>query len=87
MDATFDDIEVFGAGCRFRDCQHDAEPGCAVKAAVEAGQLDGSRLDSYRELHKERAFLASQQDVRAAQERKRASRTISKAIREIKSRE
>jgi ribosome biogenesis GTPase len=87
MDATFDDVEVLGAGCRFRDCQHDAEPGCAVKAAAEAGQLDGSRLDSYRELHKERAFLASQQDVRAAQERKRASRTISKAIREIKSRE
>jgi len=87
MDATFDDIEVFGAGCRFRDCRHDAEPGCAVKAAVESGQLDTSRLESYRQLHKERAFLASQQDERAAQERKRQSRALSKIIRDVKPRE
>ncbi len=87
MDATFDDIEVLGAGCRFRDCRHDAEPGCAVKAAADAGQLDASRLESYRELHKERAFLASQQDERAGQERKRQARTISKIIRDFKPRE
>ncbi|MCX6539856.1 MAG: ribosome small subunit-dependent GTPase A [Acidobacteria bacterium] len=87
MDATFDDIEVLGGGCRFRDCRHDAEPGCAVKAAADAGQLDGGRLESYRELHRERAFLASQQDERAGQERKRQARTISKIIRDFKPRE
>jgi len=87
MDQTFDDIEALGAGCRFRDCRHDAEPGCAVKAAAEAGQLDLSRLDSYRQLHRERAFLAAQQDERASQERKRQARTISKIIRDFKPRE
>jgi len=87
MDATFDDIEVLGAGCRFRDCRHDAEPGCAVKAAADAGRLDGSRLESYRQLRRERAFLLGQQDERAAQERKRQSRAISKIIRDFKPRE
>ena len=87
MDATFDDIEGLGAGCRFRDCHHDAEPGCAVKLAVDAGQLDSSRLESYRQLRRERAFLLGQQDERAAQERKRQSRTISKIIRDFKPRE
>jgi ribosome biogenesis GTPase len=87
MDETFDDVEVLGAGCRFRDCRHEAEPGCAVKAAVDAGQLDLSRLDSYRQLRRERAVLLGQQDVRAALERKRQSRTISKLIRDFKPRE
>lgn len=87
MDQTFDDIEALGTACRFRDCRHDAEPGCAVKAAAEAGQLDHGRLDSYRQLHRERAFLAAQQDERASQERKRQARTISKIIRDFKPRE
>ncbi|MEI6666982.1 MAG: ribosome small subunit-dependent GTPase A [Acidobacteriota bacterium] len=87
IDQTFDDIEVLGAGCRFRDCRHDAEPGCAVKAAAGAGQLDGSRLESYLLLRRERAFLAGQQDERVAQERKRYARTISKVLRDFKPRE
>lgn len=87
MDQTFDDIEALGAACRFRDCRHDAEPGCAVKAAADAGQLESSRLASYRQLHRERVYLASQQDDRAAQERKRYARTISKLIRDFKPRE
>jgi len=84
---TFDDIERLGVGCRFRDCRHDAEPGCAVKEAAVSGQLDGSRLESYRQLHRERAFLTAQQDERAGQERKRQARTISKLIRDFKPRE
>ena len=87
MDQTFDDIDLLGAGCRFRDCRHDAEPGCAVKAAADAGRLDGSRLESYRQLRRERAVLLGQQDVRAAQERKRQSRAIAKLLRDHKPRE
>jgi ribosome biogenesis GTPase len=87
MDETFDDVEVLGAGCRFRDCRHEAEPGCAVKAAVDSGHLDASRLDSYRQLRRERAALLGQQDERAAQERKRQSRMLSKLIRQHEPRE
>src|SRR5690606_20387204 len=43
----FDDIEALAVRCRFRDCRHDTEPGCAVQAAVAAGTLDPRRLESY----------------------------------------
>lgn len=43
LDTQFADIEALGAGCRFRDCRHDREPGCAVRAAVERGELDAER--------------------------------------------
>lgn len=52
---AFADIEELSAGCRFRDCRHGTEPGCAVRAAVENGQLAPSRLESYRSLHQELA--------------------------------
>ena len=46
----FDDIESLAEACRFRDCAHNAEPGCAVQAALNSGQLDERRLDSYNKL-------------------------------------
>lgn len=56
-DAAFEDITALATGCRFGDCQHGCEPGCAVRAAVEAGQLSAIRLDSYRKLRLEQANL------------------------------
>ncbi len=53
VDAAFPDIEELSADCRFGDCTHDHEPGCAVLAAVEAGSLAGTRLDAYRQLQAE----------------------------------
>ncbi len=53
LDTVFEDIASLAEGCRFRDCRHDNEPGCAVKAAVEAGQLDAERFDHYRKLERE----------------------------------
>jgi ribosome biogenesis GTPase / thiamine phosphate phosphatase len=44
VEAKFDDIEALAVQCRFRDCRHDREPGCAVRAAVERGDLDAERL-------------------------------------------
>ncbi len=52
---TFADIDDLGEGCRFRDCRHEAEPGCAVLEAVDHGNLDPSRLASYRKLQAEAA--------------------------------
>jgi ribosome biogenesis GTPase len=51
--ATFTDIEELAGGCRFRDCRHDAEPGCAVRAAVAAGELERRRLESWHKLQGE----------------------------------
>ncbi|MCK5943693.1 MAG: ribosome small subunit-dependent GTPase A, partial [Planctomycetes bacterium] len=48
--AAFPDVLAFAERCRFRDCAHDAEPGCAVRAAVDEGELDADRLASYRRL-------------------------------------
>ena len=72
LEATFVDVDSFAAGCRFNDCGHQAEPGCAVLAAVESGELDEDRLGSWRKLQRELAHLARKQDARlAAEERKR----------------
>ena len=51
----FDDIEALAAHCRFSDCAHDQEPGCAVQRAVTDGTLDGRRLANYRKLKAEQA--------------------------------
>ena len=53
IQAAFPDIARLAGGCRFRDCRHDDEPGCAVLQAVEEGVLDRMRLDSYRHLVQE----------------------------------
>ena len=50
VQSLFADIDALAAGCRFRDCRHHSEPGCAVLAAVESGALEARRLDSYRKL-------------------------------------
>lgn len=64
---SFADIEALAAACRFRDCRHDREPGCAVRAALEAGTLDPERLANYRKLGSEVAGAAGQLASRRAQ--------------------
>ncbi|MET0028943.1 MAG: ribosome small subunit-dependent GTPase A [Candidatus Thiodiazotropha sp.] len=55
LSATFADIEALARQCRFGDCRHGSEPGCAVIAAIEAGQLEQRRLDNYLKLQSEQA--------------------------------
>ena len=50
---AFSDVESFLGRCRFSDCKHEREPGCAIRAAIETGELDISRWDSYRKLKEE----------------------------------
>jgi ribosome biogenesis GTPase len=57
VQASFADIAELADGCRFRDCRHDTEPGCAVKAAVDAGALDAERYQSFLKLHRETKTL------------------------------
>ncbi|WDF82639.1 ribosome small subunit-dependent GTPase A [Lacticaseibacillus pabuli] len=56
---TFADIAALAANCRFSDCQHQSEPGCAVQAAIAAGELDPARLASYRQLTDEQATTSN----------------------------
>ena len=78
---AFADVEELGAECRFRDCRHASEPGCAVIAAVAAGSLSAERLESYRKLQAEQKFQAAQQEERARIEIKRAGKIGAKALR------
>ena len=64
LSATFPDIDALAQDCKFRDCGHDAEPGCAVQAAVEDGELSERRLDSWFKLQRELAWMASRADAR-----------------------
>jgi ribosome biogenesis GTPase len=64
IDHTFDDVAALAGGCRFRDCQHQGEPGCAVLAAVATGALDQGRLASLDKLRREEAFQQRQRDPR-----------------------
>lgn len=72
LDAAFSDVADLAARCRFRDCAHGAEPGCAVRAALESGELPQRRYDSWLRLAREAAWQARRADVRlAAEERAR----------------
>jgi len=84
--AAFDDIGELATRCRFSDCQHVAEPGCVVSAAVAAGTLDAGRLESWRRLQAELKHVAVMQDQRAQIEEKRRWKTIHKAARKHKPR-
>jgi ribosome biogenesis GTPase len=78
---TFTDIDAIAPDCRFRDCRHASEPGCAVTAAVSAGTLPAERLESFRKLQAEQKHQAAQQDERARIEIKRAGKIGAKALR------
>ncbi|MGN6513038.1 MAG: ribosome small subunit-dependent GTPase A [Lysobacteraceae bacterium] len=64
---SFEDIEALAAECRFRDCRHQREPGCAVRAALEAGTLDAGRLANFLKLRAEVAGAADRLATRLAQ--------------------
>lgn len=82
LSPVFDDIERAAAGCRFRDCTHSHEPGCAVRAAVEAGVLPAERLASYHKLRREAQVAAMKTDVRLRQAETRKWKTIQKSFRD-----
>ena len=78
---TFPDIEALADGCRFADCGHEHEPGCAVLAAAEADERMAARLASWRSLQRELAWLERRQDARLQREERRRWAAISKSMR------
>jgi ribosome biogenesis GTPase len=81
VDAVFDEVTALAAECRYRDCTHSGEPGCAVEAALAAGTLAPERVASYRKLQGEVRHHEVMSDPLAAQERKRKWKIIHKAMR------
>jgi ribosome biogenesis GTPase / thiamine phosphate phosphatase len=77
LDASFDDIQALAENCRFRDCTHTAEPGCAVTAA----DLDPARLANYQKMQRELAHLERKTNPRLAKETRAKSNAIEKSVR------
>jgi ribosome biogenesis GTPase len=80
---TFADIDALAEQCRFRDCQHLSEPGCAVRAAVEAGEISALRLESFHKLAGEQAYQIRKQDQRAQLDQKRRDKIVHKRARKM----
>ncbi len=80
---AFSDIETLAARCRFRNCQHEGEPGCAVQQAVEKGTLDRARLENWRKVLREQAFLLRKVDAGAQRDAKQHIKTINRAVRHL----
>lgn len=79
LQQTFAEIADLAAGCRFRDCRHQGEPGCAVTEAVDRGEIAADRLESFHQLRAEIRHLQRQSDPRKASEHKSEVKKIHRA--------
>ena len=80
VDVTFDDVEAVATTCRFSDCRHDGEPGCAVTAAIEDGRLTAERVAGHRKLEDEIAAAARRDDPQSRADERRRSKMIHRAV-------
>ncbi|SEH03960.1 ribosome biogenesis GTPase [Nonomuraea solani] len=81
LEQVFAEIERLAQDCRFGDCGHDTEPGCAVQAALQAGELTERRLASYRKLQRENVWAAARTDARLRGERTNRQKAITSHLR------
>jgi len=77
---TFGDLQELAARCKFRDCKHRSEPGCAVRAAVASEALDAERVESFHKLEREEQFLAAKQDAALRSQRSKELRKMMKSV-------
>ena len=78
LTAAFPEVEELAAECRFANCSHSGEPGCAVVTAVESGRLDSGRLDNYRRMQRELDHLEVKLDEGAARAERKRWKAIAK---------
>ena len=81
LGATFADVDAFAAECRFADCAHEREPGCAVRAALTSGALEQDRFESWRKLERELENLRIRQDGRLRSEARKERRRFARSMR------
>jgi len=82
IESAFADVEELAEGCRFADCRHQGEPGCAVEAAAASGELPAERLESYRKLQRELRQIQLRQDEIARIQEKKKNKSVQRALRE-----
>jgi ribosome biogenesis GTPase len=80
---SFEDIEELSAGCHFSNCRHRDEPRCAVKRAMEEGQLPAERFASFLKLQDEMQALDARKDIRAQIDEKRRGKMANKALKQL----
>ena len=78
---VFADVEALARACRFADCAHDGEPGCAIRAALDTGRLASERFAGYRKLEREEAFIAKKRDARLVADEKRKYKIFARSVR------
>jgi ribosome biogenesis GTPase len=81
LDETFADVTELAGQCRFNDCSHDGEPGCAVRAALADGSLDAERLASYEKLQRELRHLEVRLDKRLLSDERKKRRAFARSVR------
>jgi ribosome biogenesis GTPase len=79
--SSFEDVENFARNCRFNDCGHESEPGCAIRIAIEEEELDQDRFDSFRKFQRELSHFAEKFDASLRSERKSTRKKFAKTIR------
>ncbi len=82
-ETTFQEIAELAESCRFRDCHHEGEPGCAVSGAVDAGELSPERLESYHKLQREMRYMETRRDVAARAMENKRMRVLHRSYRAI----
>jgi ribosome biogenesis GTPase len=80
---SFADIEELASECRFRDCRHNSEPGCAVLAAIASGALDRGRWESRRKLERELEFLRRKMDPEALHESQQKVKVLMRGVKKM----
>lgn len=83
LDDAFSDVDELAGSCRFGDCRHESEPGCAVRAAIAQGSLEPARLEGYEKLRRELAYLERKGDKRAEAEERRRWRAVQLDFRRL----
>jgi ribosome biogenesis GTPase / thiamine phosphate phosphatase len=81
LSGVFEDIEALTLQCRFGDCSHETEPGCAIRAAMDGGRLDPERYRSYRKLQRELRAVAAKSDARLRAEDRKKWKQIATAAK------
>ncbi len=84
LDETFNDIKEFAYNCKFKDCKHMEEPGCAVKEALEKGELEEKRFQVYLKLKKELNYLATRKEIKSRNKRGIFKKQIAKWQKQVK---
>jgi ribosome biogenesis GTPase len=83
LSATFADVEAIASECRFGDCEHEREPGCAVREALSRGELEPARFAAYGRLQSELAYEHRRRDERAKQEQKQDQRRFQREVNRV----